>query len=136
MLETKSFDTLESFGGTSGLLSGLGTNTDRGLSNPPSEDTPAHHVCGKNVLPPRPSKTFLQLMWLAFKDKVLILLSLAAVISVVLGLFQDFGPSRKPGEAHLSWVEGVAIMIAVLIVVSSPLSPLSSTIDYDNFRLS
>lgn len=30
------------------------------------------HVYGENVLPHRPSKTLLQLMWLAFKDKVLV----------------------------------------------------------------
>ncbi|KAF8972113.1 hypothetical protein BDZ97DRAFT_1752724 [Flammula alnicola] len=47
-------------------------------------------VFGENVLPVRISKTLLQLMWLALKDKVLILLSIAAVISLALGFFQDF----------------------------------------------
>jgi Ca2+-transporting ATPase len=56
-------------------------------------------------------------MWLALKDKVLILLSIAAVISLALGLFQDFGTPRQPGDAPVDWVEGVAIMVAVLIVV-------------------
>jgi Ca2+-transporting ATPase len=89
------------------------------------EDGPAFHasmddrrrVYGDNILPTRPSKTLLQLMWLAMKDKVLILLSIAAVISFALGLFQDFGTPRAPGEAPVDWVEGVAIMVAVSIVV-------------------
>lgn len=42
---------------------------------------------------------------------------LAAVISLALGLFQDFGTARPPGEAPVDWVEGVAIMVAVAIVV-------------------
>ena len=40
------------------------------------------------------------------------------MVSLALGLFQDFGPGRTPGEPPVDWVEGVAIMIAVLIVVS------------------
>jgi P-type Ca2+ transporter type 2C len=91
-----------------------------------SEDEPAYHasleirrrIYGENLLPTRPSKTLWQLMWLALKDKVLILLSIAAVVSLALGLFQDFGTPRTPGTAPVDWVEGVAIMVAVLIVVN------------------
>jgi len=74
-------------------------------------------VYGENVLPTRVTKTLLQLMWTALKDKVLILLSIAAVISLALGFFQDFGPSRNPNEPPVDWVEGVAIMVAIAIVV-------------------
>jgi Ca2+-transporting ATPase len=74
-------------------------------------------VYGENVLPTRITKTLLQLMWAALKDKVLILLSIAAVISLALGFFQDFGPSRNPDEPPVDWVEGVAIMVAIAIVV-------------------
>ncbi|KAG5642715.1 hypothetical protein DXG03_002291 [Asterophora parasitica] len=74
-------------------------------------------VYGPNILPSRRSKSLLQFMWLALKDKVLVLLSIAAVVSLALGLFQDFGTTRKEGEAPVDWVEGVAIMVAVAIVV-------------------
>ncbi|KAF8638702.1 hypothetical protein AX17_001997 [Amanita inopinata Kibby_2008] len=74
-------------------------------------------VYGENVLPHRSSKTLLQLMWSALKDKVLVLLSIAAVVSLALGLFQDFGTPRPAGEPPVDWVEGVAIMIAISIVV-------------------
>ncbi|KAG6918647.1 hypothetical protein DXG01_012766 [Tephrocybe rancida] len=74
-------------------------------------------VYGPNVLPTRPSKSLLSLMWLALKDKVLVLLSIAAVISLALGLFQDFGTPRPEGEPPVDWVEGVAIMVAIAIVV-------------------
>jgi Ca2+-transporting ATPase len=49
------------------------------------------------------------------------------VISLALGLFQDFGTPRKDGEPPVDWVEGVAIMIAVAIVVSG--SALLSILD-------
>ncbi|TFK49949.1 calcium-translocating P-type ATPase [Heliocybe sulcata] len=74
-------------------------------------------VYGANVLPHRASKSLLQLMWLALKDKVLILLSIAAIVSLALGLFQDFGTPRPAGEPPVDWVEGVAICVAILIVV-------------------
>jgi Ca2+-transporting ATPase len=45
------------------------------------------------------------------------LLSIAAVISLGLGLYQDFGVPREPGEPPVDWVEGVAIMVAIAIVV-------------------
>jgi hypothetical protein len=41
-----------------------------------------------------------------------------AVIAFALGPFQDFGPSPVQGEPRVDWVDGVAIMVAVFIVVS------------------
>ncbi|KAF9448305.1 calcium-transporting ATPase [Macrolepiota fuliginosa MF-IS2] len=161
MLDPKDIETLVKFGGTTGILRGLGTNPEHGLSTKSlprtgtsksvasakskndlptitltepsglvrepssSEDHPAfsgtfddrRRVYGENVLPHRPSKSLLELMWLAMKDKVLILLSIAAIISLALGLFQDFGTPREPGQPPVEWVEGVAIMIAIAIVV-------------------
>jgi P-type Ca2+ transporter type 2C len=45
------------------------------------------------------------------------LLSICAVVSLALGLFQDFGTTRPEGEPPVDWVEGVTIIVAVLIVV-------------------
>ncbi|KAK0130414.1 hypothetical protein ONS96_000934 [Cadophora gregata f. sp. sojae] len=74
-------------------------------------------VFADNRLPEKKSKTLLQLAWIAYNDKVLILLSIAAVVSLSLGLYQTFGQKHKPGEAKVEWVEGVAIIAAILIVV-------------------
>jgi len=72
-------------------------------------------VFGRNVLPERKSKTLLRLIWEALQDKVLILLSVAAVVSLALGLYQTFGQVHHDG-AQVEWVEGVAIIIAIVIV--------------------
>jgi len=45
------------------------------------------------------------------------LLSIAAVVSLSLGHFQDFGQPHLEGEAPLDWVEGVTILVAIVIVV-------------------
>jgi P-type Ca2+ transporter type 2C len=45
------------------------------------------------------------------------LLSTCAVVSLALGLFQDFGTTRLDGKPPVDWVEGVTIIVAVLIIV-------------------
>jgi Ca2+-transporting ATPase len=72
-----------------------------------------------NRLPERKSKSLFRLMWIALMDKVLLLLSGAAVISLALGLYQTFGVKHDPNQgASVDWVEGVAIIVAIVIVVS------------------
>ena len=44
-------------------------------------------------------------------------MSICAVVSLALGLFQDFGTTRPAGDPPVDWVEGVTILVAVLIVV-------------------
>lgn len=74
-------------------------------------------IFSDNRLPARKAKSLLQLAWMAYNDKVLILLTIAAVISLALGLYETFGQSHEDGEAPVEWVEGVAIMVAIVIVV-------------------
>ncbi|KAJ9212385.1 hypothetical protein DTO166G4_6016 [Paecilomyces variotii] len=72
-------------------------------------------VFGDNRLPEKKAKSFLELAWIAYNDKVLILLTIAAVISLALGIYQSV--TAKNGEPGVEWVEGVAIIVAILIVV-------------------
>ncbi|KAF4441176.1 Ca2+-transporting ATPase [Fusarium austroafricanum] len=74
-------------------------------------------VFGPNRLPEPKSKSFLELAWIALQDRVLILLCIAAVVSLALGLYQTFGGSHEDGGAKVEWVEGVAIIVAITIVV-------------------
>ncbi|OZJ02550.1 hypothetical protein BZG36_04504 [Bifiguratus adelaidae] len=79
-------------------------------------------VFGRNVLPDVKSKSLLQLMWEALQDRILILLSCAALISLTIGLIEDLRfPELNPDgtccQPKVKWVEGVAIIVAVVIVV-------------------
>lgn len=60
---------------------------------------------GRNVLPQVRQKLFLEFVWEASQDRILMLLAVAAVISLAVH-FQNGG-----------WIEGVAILLAVVIVV-------------------
>jgi len=84
----------------------------------PADGTPFSQrkaVFGTNVLPARKPKSIFLLMWIAMKEKILVLLTVAAIVSLSLGLYEDFG-THKEGP-KVSWVEGVAIIVAILIVV-------------------
>ena len=91
-------------------------------------------IYGQNILPRRSSKSLLHLIWSALQGKVMVwpmipthlfadvrvqvLLSVTAVVMLALGLIQDFGTTHPEGEPHVHWVEGVAIIAAILIVVA------------------
>ncbi|KAI0178605.1 calcium-translocating P-type ATPase [Hypoxylon sp. FL1284] len=74
-------------------------------------------VYGDNRIPEKKGKTFLQLVWITYNDKVLILLSIAAIVSLAVGLYQTFGGEHENGEPSVEWIEGVAIIVAIVIVV-------------------
>ena len=71
-----------------------------------------------NRLPARKSVGLWRLFWNAFNDRILLILTAAAFVSLALGVYEAVGQKREPGEPQpLDWVEGLAIMVAVVIVV-------------------
>lgn len=74
-------------------------------------------VYGTNKLPERKLKTIWELAWIAYNDKVLILLTIAAAISLAVGIPQSLHPAN-PDEPGVEWVEGLAILVAIIIVVT------------------
>ena len=65
-----------------------------------------------NRLPERKTDSIFVLIWRTYNDKILILLTIAAVVSLSLGLYETFS-----GGSSVDWVEGVAICVAIIIVV-------------------
>lgn len=117
---------------------GVSANIPAGEEGKPFEDR--LRVFKDNRLPARKGKGLLQLMYIAMKDKILILLSIAAIVSLAVGLYQTF--SRDPEseedkkkenggeeEPRVEWVEGVAIVVAIAIVVL-----VSSLVDWRKER--
>ena len=75
-------------------------------------------IYNDNRLPTKQSLSIWKLFWNAFNDRVLIILTIAAIISLALGIYEAIGQTPAPGEGpSLDWVEGVAIEVAVVIVV-------------------
>lgn len=119
--DPKSVLQLVLLGGVEGLAQSLGTSTAGGL-DPDADQSERIEAFGANRLPTKVAKTFFGLCAEAMRDKVLILLSVAAVISLALGLYETFSQGTVYDEEHkpmpkVDWVEGVAIIAAVVIVV-------------------
>jgi Ca2+-transporting ATPase len=93
------------FGGTLQLAANLGVDLARGLSK--EQVVRMREKYGANVFPEPPMKGFLKLFISAFNDTILMVLITAAVVSLIVGVYED----PKKG-----WIEGCAILIAVIIV--------------------
>ena len=65
-----------------------------GLSGNPADLEKRKQVFGQNLIPPKKPKTFLELVWEALQDVTLIILEIAAIISLVLSFY------RPPGEEN------------------------------------
>lgn len=59
-----------------------------GLSGNPADIERREAVFGKNFIPPKKPKTFLQLVWEALQDVTLIILEIAAIVSLGLSFYQ------------------------------------------------
>ncbi|KAG0300340.1 hypothetical protein BGZ98_009257 [Dissophora globulifera] len=157
LIDPKSPELLDQYGGPEGILAGLHADPVKGLSTagnqpldhvvmdtagkqqqpvPPKDATAVasfadrEQCFGQNRLPQRKPKSILQLMWMALHEKILILLLVAAIISIALGIYEDYGMSQEPTlrynkdftsfyatDPKVDWVEGVAILVAVIVVV-------------------
>ncbi|KAL4973546.1 hypothetical protein BDW66DRAFT_153732 [Aspergillus desertorum] len=129
LLNPKSLPAFVALGGLTGLANGLRTDLRAGLCADAVDGEKLTQsgreafadrirVFKENVLPEKKATPLWKLMWLAYNDKVLILLTAAAAISLALGLYETFGVEHEPGSGMpLDWVEGCAICVAIVIVV-------------------
>uniref|UniRef100_A0AAR2LT53 Calcium-transporting ATPase n=1 Tax=Pygocentrus nattereri TaxID=42514 RepID=A0AAR2LT53_PYGNA len=113
-------------GDVQGICRRLKTSPIEGLSGNPADLEKRHTAFGKNFIPPKKPKTFLQLVWEALQDVTLIILEIAAIISLGLSFYhpqgndtcgQVVGGVEDEGEAQAGWIEGAAILFSVIIVV-------------------
>ena len=104
-------DALSEYEGAEGLMGLLKTNVKTGLSKDPIELENRRAVFGANVIPDVPPKSFIALCFDAIQDKTLIILMVAAIISIILGV------TVEEDNSGIAWIEGAAILAAVVIVV-------------------
>ncbi|XP_017915488.1 PREDICTED: plasma membrane calcium-transporting ATPase 4-like [Capra hircus] len=132
LMELRSSDAIDHinihYGGVTSLCSRLKTNPVEGLSGNPADLEKRKQVFGQNLIPPKKPKTFLELVWEALQDVTLIILEIAAIISLVLSFYRPPGGENEQcglavsspedeGEAEAGWIEGAAILFSVIIVV-------------------
>ncbi|XP_057685664.1 plasma membrane calcium-transporting ATPase 3b isoform X2 [Corythoichthys intestinalis] len=118
----------DSYGDTEGLCQRLQSSTTDGLSGDPTDLERRCQTFGQNFIPPKKPKTFLELVWEALQDVTLIILEIAAIISLALSFYQPPGEDSElcgnvaagaedEGEGEANWIEGAAILLSVACVV-------------------
>ncbi|XP_063219775.1 plasma membrane calcium-transporting ATPase 2 isoform X2 [Bacillus rossius redtenbacheri] len=108
-------------GGIQDVCKKLYTSPSEGLSGSPADIEHRRETFGSNTIPPKPPKTFLQLVWEALQDVTLIILEIAAVVSLALAFYTPSDDGAPAGfeedEGKHGWIEGLAILISVIVVV-------------------
>ncbi|CAG8488589.1 9310_t:CDS:2 [Diversispora eburnea] len=105
LVDPKSLISLKNLNGLEGLIKGLHTNSQTGLNTSESNLSPVTiNDINKGKYIENTSENQEE-----YEE--------AAIISLGLGLYQDFG-KKENNEPKIHWIEGVAILVAVLIVVS------------------
>nr|XP_048286737.1 plasma membrane calcium-transporting ATPase 4 isoform X4 [Myodes glareolus] len=132
LMELRSTDAITQinthYGGVQDICARLKTSPVEGLSGNPLDLEKRRLVFGQNLIPPKKPKTFLELVWEALQDVTLIILEIAAIISLVLSFYrppggdneicgQASGAPDDEEEAETGWIEGAAILTSVIIVV-------------------
>ncbi|XP_077181816.1 plasma membrane calcium-transporting ATPase 2 isoform X3 [Paroedura picta] len=118
----------ETYGDTESLCRHLKTSPTEGLPGTDADLDKRKLIFGKNFIPPKKPKTFLQLVWEALQDVTLIILEIAAIISLGLSFYHPPGEGGEDcaassaggedeGEAEAGWIEGAAILLSVICVV-------------------
>uniref|UniRef100_A0AAX7UUF6 Calcium-transporting ATPase n=1 Tax=Astatotilapia calliptera TaxID=8154 RepID=A0AAX7UUF6_ASTCA len=114
----------EYYGDIQGLCNRLKTSPIDGLSGQPADIEKRKTVFGENLIPPKKPKTFLQLVWEALQDVTLIILEVAAIVSLGLSFYKPPDAERETAggggdenEAEAGWIEGAAILLSVICVV-------------------
>lgn len=107
-------------GGVQEICKKLYTSPSEGLSGSQVDLAHRRETFGSNVIPPKPPKTFLQLVWEALQDITLIILEIASVVSLGLSLYKPADEEEETfddDETSHGWIEGLAILISVIVVV-------------------
>ncbi|XP_072847531.1 plasma membrane calcium-transporting ATPase 3 isoform X4 [Pogona vitticeps] len=118
----------ETYTDVNGLCRRLKTSPTEGLSDNTTDLEKRRQIYGQNFIPPKKPKTFLQLVWEALQDVTLIILEIAAIISLGLSFYAPPGEESEAcgnvaagaedeGESEAGWIEGAAILLSVICVV-------------------
>ncbi|CAH0521012.1 unnamed protein product [Peronospora belbahrii] len=106
----KQQDVLGNMGGLEGIAASLHVDLRQGLdSNNDADLLHREESFGKNYVAPPRAKSFFELMWDAFQDITIIVLTISGFISIILS-------STVGDHPETGWVEGACIILAVVVV--------------------
>lgn len=109
MTRDHNFSTLQEHGGVKGLLNLLKTNSEKGIHGDEEDLSCRANAFGANRYPRKKGRSFWVFLWEACQDLTLVILIVAAAISLALGIATE---GIKEG-----WYDGASIAFAVFLVI-------------------
>ncbi|CAL1373976.1 unnamed protein product [Linum trigynum] len=120
-------EALHQYGGVRGLERMLKTNLETGVSPDEADISNRKNVFGANTYPRRKGRSFLRFLWEAWQDLTLIILMVAAILSLALGI--------KTEGIKEGWYDGASIYIAViLVIVVTAVSDYRQSLQFQNLN--
>ncbi|KAG0531958.1 hypothetical protein BDA96_04G066800 [Sorghum bicolor] len=109
MTRDHNYSALQEYGGVKGLANLLKTNLEKGIHGDEADLSCRANAFGPNRYPRKKGRSFWVFLWEACQDMTLVILIIAAVISLVLGIATE---GIKEG-----WYDGTSIAFAVFLVI-------------------
>ncbi|KAK5805017.1 putative calcium-transporting ATPase 13, plasma membrane-type [Gossypium arboreum] len=109
LVKEKKIEKLRKHGGVDGVASGLGTDTQVGVSGSAEDIERRHEAFGSNTYKKPPTKGFFHFVVEAFKDLTIMILLGCAALSLGFGIKEH---GLKDG-----WYDGGSIFVAVFLVI-------------------
>jgi Ca2+ transporting ATPase len=100
----------------------LHSSTEKGITTSQADIEHRRAVFGTNAIPEKKLTPFLVLCFEAVQDFVLIMLIIMAILEIIIA---SVVPEKNGKISKTGWIEGVAILVAVMIVVL-----VSASLDY------
>lgn len=87
-----------------------------GLSGSRADIEHRRETFGSNTIPPKPPKTFLQLVWEALQDVTLIILEVAALVSLGLSFYQPQDENARKFEVLHKRDDAICASVPALVL--------------------
>ncbi|KAL0012761.1 hypothetical protein SO802_007869 [Lithocarpus litseifolius] len=118
---------LQDYGGVKGLSQLLKTNLEKGITEDETYLIKRKNSFGSNTYPRKKGRSFLRFLWEAWQDLTLIILIVAAVVSLALGI--------KTEGVKEGWYDGGSIAFAVfLVIIVTAVSDYRQSLQFQNLN--
>ncbi|KAI9084488.1 hypothetical protein K1719_033476 [Acacia pycnantha] len=117
MSKDQNISTLQECGGVKGLSDLLKSDLEKGINGDDDDMSKRKVTFGTNTYPKKKGRTFWNFLWDAWQDLTLIILIIAAAVSLALGI--------KTEGLEEGWYDGGSIALAVFLVIM-----VTATSDY------
>ncbi|KAK7325335.1 hypothetical protein VNO77_29497 [Canavalia gladiata] len=118
---------LQQYGGVKGISNLLNSSTDKGISGDDADLSKRKNAFGTNTYPRKKGKNFWRFLWESWQDLTLIILIIAAAVSLVLGI--------KTEGLEEGWFDGGSIAFAVfLVIVVTAVSDYRQSLQFQNLN--